>query len=467
MDVAVKASPVIKQDHTPDPNSRRVLLFNPPVYDMRFPWSRWQQPVTLLQLGTLLHGRQCDVRLVDALYVKPDVTLPRSRIDVFTRDESSINYWRYGVPKPKLDLQLRALAEAHWQPDEVYIEGFTTYWWEGAVEAVKSVRKWFPHAQVILYGAYPKFAVQHAADNSGADIVVRGQIQGLAGLSLDLSLYPLRPSFTYLAIGTEARSSSDIIDELVAKATPKNVQERISQFAFVDHDIVAKFPEQFRATLEAVIDRKLKVSFYALGNIHPRDLAEDPELASLLFRAGFKEITFADDRDLPLTNEARNQQLAYYELAIKHCIASGYKPRSKALSASICLGRQNENLEEEGAFMAALAHVAGSLIVVPYQPFPDECPEFSLERQNGKLFPLADRNGASYRIYQDFLGLAALLNTKYRDHTFDFLGDGLISDLVRSSLVSESWDPRANLNRAPERPIIIGWFDKEGRWVRS
>ena len=89
-----------------------------------------------------------------------------------------------------------------------------------------------------------------------------------------------------------------------------------------------------------------------------------------------------------------------------------------------------------------------------------------MELQNGKLFPFAEYNGVEYRDYMDVVGLAAVLNAKHRSHSFDFLGDSLVSRLVQSSLVNESWDPR-NTPYEQHRPVVVGWFNKEGRWVRS
>jgi hypothetical protein len=461
-------STAILYEYTPETSPRRVLLFNPPVYDTRFPWSRWQQPVALLQLATLLGRHQCDVRLIDALYFQSDERLTRRRIRKLSRGEVPINYWRYGQLQPELTLQLEILKKEGWQPDDVYIDGFTTFWWEGVVEAIAVVRQKFPHARVILCGAYPSFATEHAEEHSDADIFVVGSLEGLAGLPLDLSLYPYRPKFTYLSIGTERRPSSDVIDEFLAKANPVNQQERIGRFAFADHNVIGNYPEQFRTLLKVIIDRKLKVSLYALGNIYTHDLVDDPELASLLFRAGFKQLVFADDRSLPLTEEAREDQLESYRNAIDHCIKAGYRWRTEDLVGSVCIGRPGEKIEDPAAFMAKIAHTAGSLIVIPYQPLPAECPSnISLEYQNGKLFPFAEYNGVSYRKYQDILGLAAILNTKYRSRTFDFLGDGLISRLVRASLVNESWDPHKTASLQNDRPVTVGWFNKEGKWVRS
>jgi hypothetical protein len=242
--------------------------------------------------------------------------------------------------------------------------------------------------------------------------------------------------------------------------------ERIGHIAFIDHDVARRFPEQFHAVLQESIDQKYKVSFYALGNLHPRDLVDDPALALQLFRAGFKQITFADDRSLPPTPETRETLLEDYRCAINYCIEVGYRWRTEALAASVCLGRPGEDPGEVAAFMTQLAHIAGSIIVIPYQPTPDECPAtLPLELQNGKLFPFAEDNSLPYRGYQDILGLAAVLNAKYRSHTFDFLGDGLIPRLVRSSLNSQSWKPHTLPKQ--DRPVTVGWFNKEGKWVRS
>ncbi len=43
----------------------RVLLVNPPVYDIRFPWARFQQATLLLRLATVLKHEGHEVKLVD------------------------------------------------------------------------------------------------------------------------------------------------------------------------------------------------------------------------------------------------------------------------------------------------------------------------------------------------------------------------------------------------------------------
>jgi Fe-S oxidoreductase len=458
--------PLTIHSYVPETNSRQVLLCNPPIYDTRFPWARFQQPATLLQLSTLLRRYGCDVRLLDALATEPDASMLRRRMRILTRDDIKLNWWRFGRLPSELAAQLLAFKHEGWQPNEVYIDGFATFWWEGVVEMVKMVRHHFPHARIILCGAYPTLAPDHAIQQCEVDIIALGEISGVAGLSLDLTHYPTPPTFTYLSIGTAQRSADDLVNEFLSNVFPKRSSERVRQFAFIDHDVVKRFPDHFRAVLQASLDYKCKISFLSLGNFHPSDLIDDPELASLLKRAGFKQIVFADDRYLPCSVEARAQLLDEYSRAIDLCIAAGYPKRTEALVASVSLGRSGEDPGEVVTFMTKLAHIAGSLMVIPYQPNPAECsPSLPLEMQNGKLFPFAEENHLSFRGYQDILGLAAILNAKYRNHTFDFLGDGLISHLVRESLVTESWDP----HNSPgiNHPVIVGWFNKEGKWVRS
>lgn len=467
MTYTVARPATVVRNFIPDSARRRVLLVNPPVYDTRFPWSQWHQPVKLLQLATLLRGYNCDVRLVDTLSMDGQ-DLPRRLIRVLDRGETEIKYWRFGVPRSVLSTQLRNLSVEHWDPDEVYIEGFTTYWWEGVREAILEVRTRFPGARIVVVGAYAQYATNHAACRSGADIVVQGSISNIAGLPIDTSLYQVSPSFSYISLGGSGRDSDDVLEDIIEKAAPASDRKPITSFAFADHDVAGAFPERFRAVLRRVIDLRLKIKFFALGNIYAQDIIADPDLIFLMRRAGFKQIVFADDREIQPTDGARANLVVQLERAAQLCRRAGYATGTETLTAQVCIGRPDERLEDVTGFMAEVAHAVGSLIPVPYQPIPEQCPEdMPLELQNGKVFPFAERNGLTYRAYQDVIGLAAILNAKYRSTTFDFLGDGLIARLVQTSLETRSWDPRLTDSLVPKKPIIVGYFNKEGKWVRS
>ena len=344
------------QRYAPEAASRRVLLVNPPVYDIRFPWSNRQQPVSLLQLATLLHRYQCDIRLLDAVTPPAGTRLQRHRVRKLPRGNTAINYWRYGTPTAELRDQLFAWKKQGWQPDDVYVESFTTIWWEGIHEVIEVIREAFSQCRIIVYGTYPAIAPEEAQRACQADVFVAGSIADIVGLPLDLSLYASRPRFTHLAIGSSVRPAQDLIDEFLAKAKSARRNEWIRHFAFVDHDVLHRFPDHIKSVLQTVVDQKLHVSFYALGNIYPRDIIDDPEIAPLLFRAGFKQIVFADDREISLTEDARASYLEVLAHAVEQCIAAGFRWRTESLSASFCLGRPGEDLADAATFMTRIAH---------------------------------------------------------------------------------------------------------------
>lgn len=115
------------------------------------------------------------------------------------------------------------------------------------------------------------------------------------------------------------------------------------------------------------------------------------------------------------------------------------------------------------ARVTELAHVGGSIILLPYLATPDEyAASLPLEEANGRLFQFAEANTYTYRDYLDLLGLGALLNAKHRTRTFDFLGVSLIERLARESLVTKSWRPPATQGQS----VTLGYFGKDGKWVK-
>src|SRR5690349_14587544 len=113
----------------------KVLLINPPVYDTRFHWDKWHQPTRLLRLATHFRRSAVDVKLIDTLYTPSDEPLKRKRVAFLPLDGLNVPKWRYGMPTSAFTAQLKELAKSGWIPDEIYVEGFTTFWWEGVEEA--------------------------------------------------------------------------------------------------------------------------------------------------------------------------------------------------------------------------------------------------------------------------------------------------------------------------------------------
>lgn len=424
------------QRHLPE-TGEKILLINPPVHDTRLHWSQWLQPLGLLKLATYAKHVKADAKLIDALSHKPDERIPRRRVEVLELDESRVNKWRFGQTNFALTRQLRELRKDGWHPDRVYVECLVTFWWEGAAEVAKIVSKVFPKSAVYLIGPYGELAPRHAQEQMGEGVILASLSHEVRCLPSDLSVCPQTPRFAYITLGANARDPEEVVTEIATKAEVFKVQN----FTFVEHGIAGEHAETHGKVLDLLATRPVKVSLYALGNISPADLVTHPDLAQLMRRAGYRQIVFADDRESPL-GEAEDEALveAYRRSALL-LQQAGFPLRTDVLMGSICIGRAGEDLESRAALATQVAHHIGSIIPWAYQPAIDECPGLRLEEQNGKLFPLRKLNGRKHRDYLDLLALATILNAKYRERTFDFLGDGLIPTLFRQSIANRGWDP--------------------------
>ncbi len=450
-------------NYTIERTPRRVLLFSPAIYDVRFPWGEWQQPTGLLQMATALKRSGCDLRLIDALFCPGGEPLSKQLVRKLTRGGIAVNYWRWGQKAAVLHRQIGGLQEAGWYPEEAFLLSVAACQWEGCHEAVSLVRQVFPKTRIALYGEWPTRAPLHAAATSGADQLISGPIQELVGLPLDLSLYPRRPRIARLSIGSTERPVADMLNEFLLRVTPASRSERIGHIILDDYDAFRRFPEHIQALCQIVPERNISVSLHAFGGVHPRIFSEHPELAASLKRAGLKQVIFTSDRDVPFTTEAWSAFVEVLSEAVARCEEAGYRLRTEDLVASACLGRPQEDLVRVAARVLELAHVSGSVILLPYLALPDEhASSLPLEEANGRLFQFAEANGYTYREYLDLLGLGALLNAKHRTRTFDFLGASLVSRLARQSLVTESWRPPDSQGQ----PVTLGYFGKDGKWVK-
>jgi len=422
--------------HLPDTGDK-ILLINPPVHDTRLHWSQWLQPLTLLKLAAYAKHVKADAKLIDALSRKPEERIPRRRVEVLELDDSRVNKWRFGQTNFALTRQLRELRKDGWHPDRVYVECLVTFWWEGAAEVAKTVSKIFPKSTIYLIGPYGELAPWHVQEQMGEGVIVASLSREVRCLPSDLSVCPQTPRFAYITLGAGYRDPREVVAEIESKAKEFKVQN----FAFVEHGIADKHTETYSQVLDHLAAHPLKVKLYALGNISPADLVAHPDLAQLMRRAGYKQIVFADDRGSPQSEAADEALIEAYRQSASLLQQAGFPLRTDVLMGSICIGRSGEDLASRAALATQVAHHIGSIIPWAYQPAVDECPDIRLENQNGKLFPLRKRNGRKHRDYLDLLALATILNAKYREHSFDFLGDGLISTLFRQSIANRGWDP--------------------------
>jgi hypothetical protein len=227
-------------------DGEKILLVNPPVYDTRFHWFQWSQPLGLLQLITYAQTVGADVKLFDALEPSHGSTLRKERVSVLTLDDDKVYKWRFGQTKAALMRKLRDLKKAHWEPDRVYVDCLTTFWWEGAAEAAGLAHDVFPKAKIMLSGAYGTLAEDHAKAHLPVDAIAPMVSSEISTLASDFSLCARTPRFAYISLGGGRRTAEDAVNEIANKLT----QRKIQHFAFVEHGIAAECAELFGKVLE-------------------------------------------------------------------------------------------------------------------------------------------------------------------------------------------------------------------------
>jgi len=431
-------------------NVSRALLIHPPIYDIRIPWVRFVQPIRLLRLSTYFRSLGTDVQFIDAVALGDDKPLRKVLARTLKVDDHSVNVWRFGMSPAALEKALRALKRDQWQPDVIYVECATTFWWEGAKEVIATAKTTFPESRICLIGAYAELAQEHARSQTQADAVGTLDWSELARLTPNLSHYRTKPDCIYMSLDHGKRPAAEVVDEMRRLRTDYNVQS----FAFLDHAITTDDRDSYCAVLEHIIAEGIRVRLSALGTIPVRDFANNPELATLMKQAGYAQICFADDRGAPIGADADKMLIENAARAAGVCERAGFRIRTDAVTGSLCLGRPGESLEARGQTATKLAHYLGSLIFWPYQPSPTELPKIPLEDQNGKLFPFRNRDRSSFTDYLSILGLASVLNAKYRTETFDFMGNGLISRLFRESIGRKAWDPPEEIKGTLKLPVV-------------
>lgn len=260
---------------------------------MRLAWVQWQQPTYLLKLATYAHRVRADLRLIDAMHAKTLKALPCQRAELRNLEGVPVQRWRFGLSQADISEQMQELDSKgkQWRHDKVFIECFTTFWWEGAVEMVAQVRREFPAAAAVLVGVHAELAADHAKRCTEPDYLqprlwpqVNEQIPDLAG-------YGQKHNFACVSLAGSQRSAGKVLAEVRALVKEQGVYH----CAFSDEDIAAQDTKNlYLEVMVQLASKPLKVRFCAFGNIKAHDLLETRELASLIRAAGYKQINFAD-----------------------------------------------------------------------------------------------------------------------------------------------------------------------------
>ena len=427
----------------------RILLVNPPVFETRYNWLRWNQPLDLLRIGAYLKSNiKCDVELFDFMLPNKKGHVQKKQLSGQERYKNvgvgnfayTYPMWRFGKPLDALNdwlIQKRANNEQG-EPTQVWITSLCSYWYASIHQLCTKLRLWLPDATLVVLGNYPRLMMDNAVDYCDADLVVRTPLKHTDKRS-SLKLY-------------EAEKPPFVSVPLIPSAAVAAIKEAIDLGVFrvavfdAEDDICRDNGELLREIVESTKNLHQHLRFHVISGLHPERVT--PDLAKMFAERTFAELYFEQsEKELEL-NEAAYEQCRTYLRESGIDLSLGSKT-----CGFVWIGRPDESLEGIVRRSFTVLKTFGSVILKPFTAVPgsklfEQHKEYLNDLPYADLsphrFPFAEYNGISRNEYHDLYRMAAFLNEKVRTRSFDFLSDGMGAELLRNSLRREVWNLEAS-----------------------
>lgn len=445
----------------------RALLFNPWITDYAA-FDFWTRPLNLLRLSTLLKQCGWEVELYDCLdRFSPDLdglrpphkhrlnpygcghyyreTIPAPPLLGFVPRD----YKRYGIPPGRVEHRLRAMPP----PDLAIVAGMMTYWYPGAFDAIRMIRRIFHSTIVVLGGVYATLCRDHAVAHSGADRVVTGRhwpeiVNELLAIAGDSRAYCrggqgdwIEPDYDWLKgyssfpiltssgcplhcpycathslwpnfIQFDREAIVDSIERLV-------VDFHATDFAFYDDALLINKEKHILPILEEIIRRSYGVRFHAPNALHVRQI--NRETAALLKRAGFTTVRLGFETAHKEWQRATGAKVytEEYITAIRVLREAGFT--AQEIGTYLLLGLPGQSLELVKEACEVVADAGSEIRLAMYSPVPNTR-LFASDRQNFRFNPADDPllqnnsltpwrlNNASHETYQQLKRYVAEAN---------------------------------------------------------
>lgn len=414
-----------------------VLLINPPVEETRYSWRRWNQPLDLLKLSSFLRSEiGCYVDLLD--FMKPDPKghvqegwLPRDRrYHLVKGDRYPMR--RFGRSDGLLPESLAVKRAKHGSraPTQVWITSLCSYWYVSIAEMCRVVRQALPDAQVVLVGQYPRFMPKHACEACAADLVV-SQPVNLENETSAIDLYGSRPP-PFLALQLQPK--------VAVREVKLALKHGIVDFTFFDDDVCRDGGEPLAEIFRKTRDLHKHLRYHVICGLNPARVT--PAVARVLANRQFVELHFEE------VDVGDSLDLDSYRKARAYLREAGMRTPIDRLSGFVWIGRPGDQLERLIQRSFDVLSCFGSLILKPFTPVPGSPEHKAHERYLSNIphrdwsphfFPFAELNEISRDEYHDLYRVAAFLNEKVRDRSFDFLNGTLGAQMLRESLRREVW----------------------------
>jgi radical SAM superfamily enzyme YgiQ (UPF0313 family) len=396
---------------------RNILLVNPWIYDFAA-YDFWSAPLGLLSLAAFLRKNAYGVQIIDCLrcssgapalprtgqqprrfpaghghFCKGPVRKPDPLLDVPKR------YSRYGVTEAEFGRRLKVVK----RPELILVTSMMTYWYPAVFDAIRMLKAEFPGVPILLGGNYVTLCPEHARA-SGADLLVTGEgepqlpaiLKNFLGDavpfeidSADLNSYPypaydLYDRLEQISILTSkgcpyrcSYCASHRINNRYRRRDPIRAADEIaywhkehgvSHFSFYD-DALLVDPEGLAIPLlRELIRRTPACSFHCPNGLHLREMT--PELARLMFQAGFRTIRFgfetADaDRQRETGGKVANEHLEYAVACLRE---AGYATQD--IGVYLLCGLPGQTAAEVREAIQYVQQCGARPVIAEYSPLP-------------------------------------------------------------------------------------------------
>jgi radical SAM superfamily enzyme YgiQ (UPF0313 family) len=395
-----------------------VLLVNPWIYDFAA-YDLWAKPLGLLYLGSWLRESGLSVLLIDCLDVHHPIMgetgyakKPRRR------QYGTGKYWKRRVPTPQKLASIQRPYNRYGidpkafeqevkrvkRPAAVLVTSLMTYWYPGALEAIRLIKDIHPDVPVLLGGIYATLCPEHARTYSQADFVIPSPGQywpenlndalknSIPDVQLKKKLDPfaLYPAFDLItkieyvcirgSLGCPFRCAycaSPFLSPSFLKRDPLALLEEvlywhekygIVDFAFYDDALLVDAENHICIFLQEVVRRNLGLRFHCPNGIHITYI--NRVVAGLLFKAGFKEIRLGlETSDHQLQGHlGRKFASGEFEMAVSHLKAAGF--RSDQVGVYILMGLPGQGHEQAAQTITYVGHAGAVPYLSEYSPIP-------------------------------------------------------------------------------------------------
>ena len=405
----------------------KILLVNPWIYDFAA-YDLWLKPWGLLKISAILKKAGFKVFFTDATdrhyplldkHAKdfPDGTgkfMDEEAERPVVLDGVPRRFKRYGMP---VHLFLEALPRE--EVDAVLVSSGMTYWYPGAFEAIRLLRKRYKRAPIVLGGTYATLAKDHAINNSGADHVITNKhlpkLSSILGRECDFSFQNILdemidfdwyqdPGYAVLRISLGCPfncaycAQKQLGPEFILKDEGKAIEEikalhrkGIKNFAFYD-DALLFDKAYIKRYLKRIEAEGVKAKFYTPNGLHARFI--DMEIASLMKDNGFINPTLSLETAIDKKGRSWHDKVTIKDLedALGHLRKAGYAEGEYMVY--LMLGVPGSDLKDTRRSIDRVHSLGAKISLSEFSPVPgtrlasgfkDACKEPLY--QNNSVFP--------------------------------------------------------------------------------